>query len=195
MMVKLHDVVEANRILVSLGGEDQMQRIAAASIERSLELQNRIDRALAYAASTPANSSHARQIARILDGSITVDDELNEMQERDLPMPESRYYLEEAAARHAPLPAAPAPRPKPRPAAEAVDKRGRRIGNRKSGLAGRTKNERKAFREWAVANGYDVGMTGPVSNAVVAAYDEAMAEERKARAAARRETQQLPGLG
>lgn len=87
-MISLNDITAANNLLVSLGGEDQMNRIAATAIDRSLELQHRVDRALKYAADAPPNSLHAKNMARILDGSITVDDELNEVQEQDLPTPQ-----------------------------------------------------------------------------------------------------------
>lgn len=173
MSLKLNDVVEANRILVALGGEDQMQRIAAASIERSLELQNRIDRALAYAASTPPNSAHARQIARILDGSITVDDELNEVTEHDRPMREMPVR-EPVAAIHA-APAPPVRRT-----------RGPGKQARPRGLAGRNTAQRKAFREWLALQGIDLPKMGPVPQEYIDQYDEAQRLEREARAAARK---------
>ena len=186
-MIRLADVVEANRVLVALGGEDQMQRIAAASIERSLELQNRIDRALAYAAQTPANSAHARQIARILDGSITVDDEMNEVTEHDRPMPERfGQFLDAPPApeRHS----LPAPTPPP------STRKRRGAPPPRSGLAGRTPTQRKAFRQWATENGYNVPKQGPVAVELVQEYDDAMADERKQRAAERKSQRdgQLP---
>jgi hypothetical protein len=87
-MISLNDITAANTLLISLGGEDQMSRIAATAIDRSLELQHRVDRALKYASEAPANSVHAKNMARILDGSITVDDELNEVAEQNLPQPQ-----------------------------------------------------------------------------------------------------------
>lgn len=86
-MISLSDITAANNLLVSLGAEDQMSRIAATAIDRSLEMQHRVDRALKYAAEAPPNSLHAKNMARILDGSITVDDELNEVSEQHLPAP------------------------------------------------------------------------------------------------------------
>lgn len=191
-MIKLNDVVQANQLLVALGGEDQMQRIAAASIEKQLELQNRIDRALAYAAQTPPNSSHARQIARILDGSITIDDELNEVEEHDRPIP--RLAIHQPPTSQSAL-VAPTPAPQAvRPAAAPV-KRTRGPGKKKrdsapgryeSGLAGRSSTQRRAFRDWMHDNGYAVPSAGPVSPDLVAIYDQAMEAERAARAAARK---------
>jgi hypothetical protein len=176
-MIKLNEVIEANRILVSLGGEDQMQRIAAASIERSLELQNRIDRALAYASQTPPNSAHARQIARILDGSITVDDERNEVPEHDRPMP----YLG-ADERHS---QGQASLPAPVKRTRGPGKKRKSAARYESGLAGRTSTQRRAFREWMAENGYKVPSAGPVSPELVEIYDEAMEAERRQRAAQR----------
>jgi hypothetical protein len=166
MMVTLNEVAAANRLLVSLGAEDQMSNIAAKSIERSLELQSRIDRALAYAAE--GNSMHAKNMARILDGSITVDDELNEVHGNDrlmaeqLPIPESR---------RAALPAA------RRTKTGAPDKR---VG-RGPGLQGRSTKQRKAFREWLAGRGVELPRYGPVPQELVDAYDEAMAAQREER--------------
>lgn len=182
-MIKLSDIAEANQLLVSMGGEDQMPRIAAAAIERSLEQQKRIERALHYASQTPPNSAHARQMARILDGSITLDDEMNEVPEHDRPIP----HLPARESRQAALHAAPEP--------TLVKRRTRGPGKKnkkdlppdryRSGLAGRTAQQRRAFREWMTENGYDVPSAGPVSPKLVEIYDEAMEEERRQRAAQR----------
>lgn len=184
MSLKLADVVEANRMLMALGGEDQMQRIAAASIERSLELQNRLDRALAYAAQTPPNSVHARQMARILDGSITIDDELNEVREHDRPLHEMPAR-EPVAALHAapdmPVRRTRGPNKKKQPVV-------------RSGLAGRTSNQRKEFRAWAEEQGYTVPKQGPVAVELVQEFDDWKAAERKRLAEERRAARegQLP---
>lgn len=69
-MVELNDIISANDLLVKLGGEDQLPKLTAVAIERSLELQNRIDRALDYAKALPATSMHAKKIASILDGVV-----------------------------------------------------------------------------------------------------------------------------
>lgn len=172
-MIKLADVLEANRVLVALGGEDQMQRIAAASIERSLELQNRIERALAYAAQTPANSAHARQIARILDGSITVDDELNEVEEHDRPI---RLALHHEPAQKVEPVSSPAVR----------KTRGPGKTPRAKGLAGRSTKQRKEFREWLAQSGYEVTTYGPVPQHLIDEYDASVENGRKARVAARK---------
>jgi hypothetical protein len=180
-MTTLTDVVEANRILVALGGEDQMQRIAAASIERSLELQNRIDRALAYAESAPANSMHARNIARILDGSITVDDELAEVAGNDHVTRRLQLHPAADAAQGAVVPA--------------PVKRTRGPNKKKlPGLQGRSTSQRKEFREWAAAQGLDLPKNGrsPDFQGYVDAYDDAMEEERKRRVAARKASQRQP---
>jgi hypothetical protein len=70
-MIDLHDIIRANDLLMKLGGEDQLPKLTATAIERSLELQNRIDRALEYASGLPSNSMHAKKIASILDGVVT----------------------------------------------------------------------------------------------------------------------------
>jgi hypothetical protein len=162
MSLKLADVVQANQLLVALGGEDQMQRIAAASIERAIELQNRIDRALNYADQTPPNSAHARNIARILDGSITVDDELNEVDEIDRPI--NRLALHEAPAQRSAPPAkrtrGPGKKPKTGP------------GSRGSALAGRPKPERAEFRKWAAEQGYVLPKAGPIRQEFLDMWDE-----------------------
>jgi hypothetical protein len=144
--VNLHDVTAANELLMSMGADDALPKIAAVAIERSLELQHRIDRALRYSAEAHAhNSLHVRQIERILDGSITIDDELNEV------VPE------------------PQPVPQPAPQRE-LSHQPRELG----ALAGRNKEERKAFRAWAEEQGYDLPPNA-VPHEYVEAYDMAMA--------------------
>ena len=56
----------------------------------------------------------------------------------------------------------------------------------RSGLANRTAPQRKAFREWAAAQGYDVPKQGPVAVELVQQYDDAMADERRRRAEERK---------
>jgi hypothetical protein len=153
-MISLNDITAANTLLVSLGGEDQMNRIAATAIDRSLELQHRVDRALKYAAEAPPNSLHAKNMARILDGSITVDDELNEVSEESLPTPQRL----KAVAGKSP-------------------KRGK-------GLQGRSTKERKAFRDWLAAHNIDMPKYGPIDQSYIDAFDEAMAERRGTAASA-----------
>lgn len=171
-MIRLSDVVEANRVLMALGGEDQMQRIAAASIERSLELQSRLDRALAYAEQTPPNSAHARNMARILDGSITIDDELREVDE------------ERAQALHGQPRRLAVERPK-RTRGPNKKKKDAGPGSARSGLTGRTPQQRREFRAWIAEQGYDVPQQGPVPHELVELYDLAMEEARRQRAAQR----------
>jgi hypothetical protein len=186
-MIKLADLANANALLVSMGGEDQMGRIAAAAIERSLELQNRIERALNYAQAAPPNSMHARNMARILDGSITVDDELNEVREHDVPLRVALHRDSERGALPSPTPA-----PVKRTRGPGKKRKAPPEGRYESGLAGRSSTQRKAFRTWMHDNGYAVPSAGPVSADLVAIYDKAMEEERRARAAARRSPDQLP---
>lgn len=156
-MVRLSDVAAANALLMSLGGEDQMARIATASFERAMELQTRIDRALHYASQTPPNSAHARQMARILDGSITVDDEASEVPEKDIPM-------------------------RPRRAVEPKRSKGPK-GKLKpgNGLQGRTKDERLHIREWIAEQGIDIAPNGRIPQAHLDQYDAAMAALRQHR--------------
>jgi hypothetical protein len=149
--VKLQDVAAANALLVSLGGEDQLPAIAAKSFDRAMQLQERIDRALRYAEQTPPNSVHARQMARILDGSITVDDELAEVPELDQPMPRQK----------------------------AVESRPRRKTSGK-GSADRTTAERLKIREWLADKGIDTGR-GRIPQRYLDEYDQAMADERRQR--------------
>lgn len=155
-MINLSDIIAANNLLISLGGEDQLPKIAASAIEKSLDLQHKVDRALSYAAEAPSNSMHAKQMARILDGSITLDDEANEIREQH-------------------------PHPSAQPRLQAVTDGGKRKrksggpGSRNSGLSGRRPHERKAFRAWAEEQDFDIPTTGPVPQKYVDAYDEAMA--------------------
>jgi hypothetical protein len=159
MTLTIQDVLAANSLLVSLGAEDQMPRLAMTALERSLDLQSRIDRALAYAESAPPASTHARQIARILDGSITVDDELNEVQESGLPMQRRRA-----------VEAPPAKKP---------DKSPRGKLKPGHGLGGRSTKERLKIRAWIEAQGYDIAHSGRIPQVYLDEYDEAMAEERR----------------
>lgn len=161
-MIKLNDVLEANNLLMSMGGDDQLPRIASAAIERSLELQHRVDRALAYAATSPSASVHARNMARILDGSITVDDEAREIAEHGLPM-----------------------HPKP---AKAVEQPKKKVGGRKPGqknkersLQGRSTRQRKEFRDWIESQGIELAKFGPVPQHYVDRFDEWQEAQRQAR--------------
>lgn len=140
-----------------------MGAIAAKSIEQSLELKNRIERALAYADSAPANSAHARNMARILDGSITLDDELNEIDEQTLPAPRRMTAL---PARQMPT----GPRGKLKPG---------------KGLAGRNTAQRLEIREWIAEQGFDVAPSGRIPQRFLDLYDQAMEEARKLRKAQR----------
>jgi hypothetical protein len=192
-MIKLSDLADANSLLVSMGGEDQMPRIAAVAVERNIELQARIERALSYAAAAPPNSMHARNMARILDGSITVDDELNEVHEHDVPM---RVALHRDQPDH--RGALPAPAPAPVKRTRGPNKKPRKAkappaSRYESGLADRSSAQRREFRKWMAANGYEVPAAGPVSPDLVAIYDNAMEQARLARVAAnRRGEDQLP---
>jgi hypothetical protein len=160
MMTTLDEVLNANRLLVSLGGADQMQAIAAKSIERSLNLQSRIDRALQYASETPPNSVHARQMARILDGSITVEDEIAE--------------AEEEAAR--------GPRHLPAPEPKRTRGKGKKTTKATTGLSGRSTAERAAIRAWIVEQEFDVAPFGRIPEKFIELYDQAQEELRKRRA-------------
>lgn len=153
-MISLNDITAANTLLVSLGGEDQMGRIAATAIDRSLELQHRVDRALRYAAEAPPNSLHAKNMARILDGSITVDDELNEVAEQNLPSPQRLKAV-----------------------ASKTPKRG-------PGLSGRSTKERKEFRDWLRSQKIELPKYGPIDQIYIDAFDQAMADRGHASASA-----------
>jgi hypothetical protein len=150
--VNLNDVVEANNLLMSMGAEDQLPTIASAAIERSLELQHRVDRAIRYAEEAHSSSLHVKQVLRILDGSITIDDENNEVPEKEYP-----HLVQRAAHEQQALPAAPA----------------KFVRDGSSGLAGRSTAERKAFRDWCAERGIDLPLNQPVPQHVVDAFDEA----------------------
>lgn len=168
-MITLSEIAAANKLLMSLGADDAMPKIAAVAIERSLEMQHRVDRALAYAEETPPNSLHARQMARILDGSITLDDELNEVPEPRGPLPERPAR----AALHAP--------------AETPRRRGPgKKQQQKKGLGGRPKPERAEFRQWAAEQGFDIPLAGLVPQHYLDAFDEFKEIQRQQRAEARR---------
>lgn len=173
-MIKLHDLIAANQLLVSMGGEDQMGAIAAKSIEQSLELKNRIERALAYAESAPNASVHARNMARILDGSITLDDEQNELDEQHLPQHPKRLAVTHSA---------PEPDPAPRPKGKM------KPGN---GLAGRSTKQRLEIRDWIAQQGFDVAPSGRIPQKYLDAYDQAQALIRKQRADERRAEKTRP---
>lgn len=148
-MISLSDITAANNLLVSLGGEDQMHRIAATAIDRSLELQHRVDRALKYADEAPANSLHAKNMARILDGSITVDDELNEVAEQALPTPKRLKAVATKSTKRGP------------------------------GLSGRSTKERKEFRDWVRDQNIELPKYGPIDQIYINAFDEAKADRRR----------------
>lgn len=146
-----------------------MPRIAAASVERSIELQSRIERALAYAETVPANSAHARQMARILDGSITIDDEQNEVPEHDRPTPRR-------------LPAS----------AVSVEKTAKPKGKLKPGhgLAGRSTKQRIEIREWIASRGYDIAPSGRIPQKYLDEYDQVQEAMREARRQQRQQERQ-----
>lgn len=171
--VTVHDVLAANQLLVSLGADDQMPRLAMTAIERSLELQQRLDRALAYAAHVPPNSAHARQMARILDGSITIDDELAEVPETGLPMQRRTAIEQPAAAKRS---KAKSPRGKLKPGA---------------GLQGRSTRERLEIREWIAECGFDVAPSGRIPQKYIDAFDEYQDKMRNRH----KEAEQLPMSG
>lgn len=161
MMVTIHDVVQANNLLVSMGGTDQMSAIAAKAIERSLELQSRVDRALQYASEAPPNSTHAHNMARILDGSITIDDEAREVDEDHLNQP------------------------KRLPASTEAPKKTRGKGKKPkviTGLSGRSTAERADIRAWINEQNFDVAPFGRIPEKYIQLYDQAQEELRKRRA-------------
>jgi hypothetical protein len=155
----VQDVLAANQLLVSLGAEDQMPRLAMKALETSLDLQSRIDRALKYAQHAPPASTHARQMARILDGSLTVDDELNEVEDRALPMPRRRAVEAPVSDR----PASPGRK-------QAKGPKGKlKPGN---GLIGRSTKERLEIRAWIAEQGFEISPTGRVPQKYLDAFDE-----------------------
>jgi hypothetical protein len=178
--IKLADLAQANALLVSMGGEDQMPRIAAASVERSIQLQSRIERALAYAAETPPNSAHARQMARILDGSITIDDEQNEVPEDGRPEPRR---LPASSVNHRAVERSPKSKGKLKP------------GN---GLTGRSTKQRLEIREWIAHQGIEIAPSGRIPQEHIDAYDRFKELERKARIEERKQqaesSESFPGL-
>jgi hypothetical protein len=153
--IKLQDVVEANNLLMSMGAQDQLSVIASAAIERSLELQHRIDRAVRYAEETHTNSMHARQMLRILDGSITIDDESNEVIPEPVvhenPLDEYPRLVQRPLVAHAP----------------ALKQ------ELAMGLANRNTAERKAFRDWCREKGIDLPLNQTVPQHFIDAFDEA----------------------
>ena len=149
--ITLNDVVEANNLLISMGAQDQLPVIASAAIERSLELQHRIDRAVRYAEESHTSSLHARQMLRILDGSITLDDENNEV----IPEPVIQNPLDEYPRL--------VQRPLEAPAPPRTD----------IGLSNRNTAERKAFRAWCAEQGIELPLNQTVPQHFVDAFDEA----------------------
>jgi hypothetical protein len=107
---------------------------------------------LRYAEQTPPNSVHARQMARILDGSITVDDELAEVPELDQPMPRQK----------------------------AVESRPRRKTSGK-GSEDRTNAERLKIRQWLADHKGVEPVRGRIPQRYLDEYDQAMADERRRR--------------
>ena len=150
-----------------------MPRSAAASVERSIELQSRIERALAYAETAPNASVHARNMARILDGSITIDDEQNEVQEHGRPEPRR-------------LPAS----------AVSVEKSPKPKGKLKPGhgLAGRSTKQRLEIREWIAQRGYDIAASGRIPQKYLDEYDQVQEALREARRQARHSEKQSETL-
>lgn len=158
--IKLHDIVEANQLLMSMGGSDQLPVIASAAIERSLELQHRVDRAIRYAEEAHSSSLHVKQVLRILDGSITIDDENNEVS----PEPVVRQSALDEYPRLVRQQSLPAAQDHP-----------------KSGLAGRSTAERKEFRDWLAGQGIDLPMNMAVPQEYVDAFDEVTGHAHKPR--------------
>jgi hypothetical protein len=158
--IKLQDIVEANQLLMSMGGVDQLPVIASSAIERSLELQSRVDRAIRYAEEAHSSSLHVKQVLRILDGSITLDDENNEV------------YPEPVVHRQ---PLDDYPRLVRRPLTEAPPAPAPDRGHHSttSPLAGRSTDERKAFRTWLDENDMAIPYNQPVPPELVARFDEA----------------------
>ena len=158
-MYNLQDIVAANNLLVSVGGDDQLPLIATRAIEKSIELQTRIDRALDYAKAAPPNSLHAQQMARILDGSITHADEIEEI---GSPQP-----VQKAVEKKKKTPAVDPYTYTKRP---------------ESALKGRSHEERRAFRQWAKEQNIGAPLAGPLPKHYVDLYDQAMEESRRMRA-------------
>lgn len=161
-MTKIQDVIAANQLLVSLGAEDQMPKLAAISIETVLDLRSRIERAISYANQAPPASAHARNMARILDGSITEEDEQLEAENEPGELPGIRRHELTGS------------KPKPQP------KKGTR-GKLKpgAGLAGRSTRERLEIRAWIAENGFDIAPSGRIPQKYLDAYDEYQAKIRQ----------------
>jgi hypothetical protein len=162
--IKLQDVVEANNLLMSMGAQDQLSVIASAAIERSLELQHRIDRAVRYAEESHTSSLHARQILRILDGSITIDDENNEV----IPEPVINQGTLDAAVFDAAY-----PRLVQRPPLEAPPAKRSHHAKKEGGLGDRNTAERKAFRDWVAQQGIELPLNQTVPQQLINEFDEA----------------------
>jgi hypothetical protein len=96
-------------------------------------------------------------MARILDGSITIDDELNEVQGNEMPLP-----LRRAAELKG-------PEKKRRP-----DKSPRGKLKPGAGLTGRSTKERLKIRAWISEQGFDISPTGRIPQKYLDAYDEHM---------------------
>lgn len=150
--INLSDVVAANNLLMTMGAEDQLPRIASAAIERSLELQHRVDRAIQYGEEVHSSSLHAKQILRILDGSITIDDANNEVTPEPVVHPLDEY-----------------PRLVRRPITEAAAP-----AHEGRGLAGRSTAERKAFREWLDSQGIEIALNIAPPQHLIDDFDAAM---------------------
>jgi hypothetical protein len=172
--IKLHDVVEANNLLISMGAEDQLPRIASAAIERSLELQHRVDRAIRYAEEAHSSSLHVKQVLRILDGSITLDDEMNEMDPEPVVHPLDEYpRLVQPALPKGTLQERMNPSAYEMPPANKLPRDG------SSGLAGRSTEQRKAFRDWLAAQGVDLPLNQAVPQNYVDTFDQATGNRHK----------------
>ena len=111
--------------------------------------------------SSPPSSVHARNMARILDGSITLDDELSELE-----------GLHEVAAPKAERVVSRTPK-------KAKAKRGSYV--RPQGLKGRSTKERREFRAWVAEQGIELPQYGPVPQEHVEAFDMAREELRRMR--------------
>jgi hypothetical protein len=155
-MNKLKEIIEANNLLMSLGGEDQLQNISTTAIERSLELQHRIDLALEYAKTSTSNSTHAKNMAAILlDGVIPMANEAIIS-----PAPEEVKVVEapQKKSHHKKAP------------------QKKVVPQRRNGLASRPRAERQAFRQWADEQGFTVPKAGPVPMNLLDAYDQTIKE-------------------
>jgi len=125
---------------------------------------------LAYAEAAPNASVHARNMARILDGSITLEDEVQEAQESGQLSPPKTV----------PRAALPAREPREEPRAKGKLKPG-------NGLAGRSTKQRIEIRKWIADQGWEIAPSGRIPQKYLDLFDEAqtlirkqLAEERKA---------------